>query len=342
MIAYENKRHGGGGGGEDIDDVPALEIAMVTARSKLKIMLQTSSSYRVEMLLAEIQRTNLHQECAVLYGKLGQHEQALKLLVNQLGDFAGAEEYCVQMSQSESSTREGRQEVFLTLLRVYLVRGSGHSQQAIDLLNSPQTDLDPSKVLQMVPEIHSRPMIHPSFLRIDWLGCYPRPSFTRGGGRSGATPCVSVILSRGTTPCVSIRSRVVVLYYLILLTGCIVVSMMSSGAAGVGHRCAARVPPKVCEAEDALATDEPDHLRLGEARAFASKGRAASIERVGGGCQRRHAVRGRGQCENAPSSWNPNCGSREGTARTRMKLPHQYTPLRIVPRQLACPLYTVC
>lgn len=138
------------------------EMAVVTARSKLKIMLQTSSSYKVAVLLAEVQRTDFHQECAVLYGKLGQHEQALKLLVNQLRDFAGAEEYCVEIT--DGASREERQQVFLALLRVYLVRGSGHSQQAIDFLNGPKTDLDPSKVLQMVPPEWGIGVLHP-FLR---------------------------------------------------------------------------------------------------------------------------------------------------------------------------------
>lgn len=139
------------------------EMEVVTARSKLKVMLQTSSHYKVELLLAEVQKTDmLHNECAVLFGKLGHHEQALKLLVNRLQDYHGAEQYCVETT--EGFGREDRQNVFLTLLRVYLVRGSGNSQQAINLLNSPQTDLDPSQVLQLVPPEWGIGVLH-AFLR---------------------------------------------------------------------------------------------------------------------------------------------------------------------------------
>ena len=46
---------------------------------------------------------------------------------------------------------QGRQKLFSSLLRVYLVRGSGFSQQAIELLNSAAVDLDLQEVLGMLP-----------------------------------------------------------------------------------------------------------------------------------------------------------------------------------------------
>jgi hypothetical protein len=140
----------------------ADDMLVITSRSKLKIMLQSSAHYRVDVLLQEVQRTTLHSECAVLYGKKGEHEQALKLLVNQLHDYRGAEAYCTE--STEGAGRQARQGVFLMLLKIYLVRGSGLSQEAIEMLNSSTADLDPSQVLQLVPREWAIGVLEP-FLR---------------------------------------------------------------------------------------------------------------------------------------------------------------------------------
>lgn len=44
---------------------------------------------------------DLHAECAVLYGKLGEHEKALDLLVHRLEDHAAAEQYCYDLTKGK-------------------------------------------------------------------------------------------------------------------------------------------------------------------------------------------------------------------------------------------------
>ena len=139
----------------------ADESSLDMFRAKFRSLLHASSYYRVESLLEQVKMAGLHQETAILYGKLGQHDKALHLLVNELKDHEGAQQYCVENSKGD---REGRQGLFLLLLKVYLVRGSGFSQQAIDMMNNSATDLDVTKVMDLVPPEWSVAVMN-SFLR---------------------------------------------------------------------------------------------------------------------------------------------------------------------------------
>ncbi|KAL1418169.1 hypothetical protein MTO96_026182 [Rhipicephalus appendiculatus] len=51
-----------------------------TFREKLQHLLRTSNSYRVQLLLGRTLEHGLHQECAILYGKLEDHDKALRIL----------------------------------------------------------------------------------------------------------------------------------------------------------------------------------------------------------------------------------------------------------------------
>jgi hypothetical protein len=44
--------------------------AVMELRTKLRYLLQVSSLYRVQLLLGKINETDLHQEAAILYGKV--------------------------------------------------------------------------------------------------------------------------------------------------------------------------------------------------------------------------------------------------------------------------------
>jgi hypothetical protein len=39
-------------------------------RSKLRYMLQMSSLYRIQLILGKAKETDMHAECAILYGKV--------------------------------------------------------------------------------------------------------------------------------------------------------------------------------------------------------------------------------------------------------------------------------
>ena len=44
--------------------------AVLCGRSKLRHMLQMSSLYRVQLILGKAKETDMHAECAILYGKV--------------------------------------------------------------------------------------------------------------------------------------------------------------------------------------------------------------------------------------------------------------------------------
>lgn len=131
------------------------------ARHRLCRMLETSSLYRVTLLLGKIQDTDLYNECAILYGKLEQHEKALQLLVHRLKDYPGAQRYCI-INSADHDLRY-RQKLFLALLTVYLTPVPGQGQllvvQAMDLLNCSEAEFDVSQVLQILPETWSISLI---------------------------------------------------------------------------------------------------------------------------------------------------------------------------------------
>ncbi|XP_076353526.1 transforming growth factor-beta receptor-associated protein 1-like [Tachypleus tridentatus] len=131
-------------------------IKVTDARKKLQHLLYFSSTYRVQLLLGKALENNLHDECAILYGKLEEHEKALRILVHKLEDYSGAENYCLQLS--EGKERKTRHRLFHTLLGVYLDPNldEKHREEllapAVQLLNSEEAEFDAVKVLQLIPE----------------------------------------------------------------------------------------------------------------------------------------------------------------------------------------------
>ncbi|XP_064384439.1 transforming growth factor-beta receptor-associated protein 1 homolog isoform X2 [Halichondria panicea] len=123
------------------------------ARQKLLEFLESSSHYHAPQLLSKVQDSDLHRECALLYGRMDEHEKALTLLAHKLKDYKQAEEYCRLYSQDRS--RQYRQNLYQTLLRVYLLpRDKDHStliRPALSLLNSHGGHFDGAQVLELLP-----------------------------------------------------------------------------------------------------------------------------------------------------------------------------------------------
>ncbi|CAG5123927.1 unnamed protein product [Candidula unifasciata] len=124
------------------------------ARSKLRHMLQMSNLYRVQLILGKAKEKDLHAECAILYGKLEEHEKALRILVHKLKDYGAAENYCVVNSQNKEPGYCKR--LFHMLLSVYLdptyERRDTLVAPAMALLNSSVAEFDTVKVLQLLPD----------------------------------------------------------------------------------------------------------------------------------------------------------------------------------------------
>ncbi|XP_035220740.1 transforming growth factor-beta receptor-associated protein 1-like [Stegodyphus dumicola] len=125
------------------------------SRKRLQHFLHLSSLYRVQLLLGKAIENDLHQECAILYGKLGEHEKALKILVHQIQDHEAAEDYCIRMSVGKD--KKYRHWLFYILLGVYLDNTlDEHYKEemlpaAIQLLNSELAEFDVTKVLHLIP-----------------------------------------------------------------------------------------------------------------------------------------------------------------------------------------------
>ncbi|XP_062503834.1 transforming growth factor-beta receptor-associated protein 1-like [Corticium candelabrum] len=125
-----------------------------TSRHQLKRLLEQSSLYRVSVLLSRLKDTDLHAECAILYGKMGEHRKALDLLVHRVKDYRAAEKYC--QINAMGKDRGYRQRLYLELLQTYLQPEEKGQRPltapAVDLLNSHTAEFDAAQVMKLIPE----------------------------------------------------------------------------------------------------------------------------------------------------------------------------------------------
>uniref|UniRef100_A0A673JIY9 Transforming growth factor-beta receptor-associated protein 1 homolog n=1 Tax=Sinocyclocheilus rhinocerous TaxID=307959 RepID=A0A673JIY9_9TELE len=141
----------------------ATDDQLSAARQKLQRLLKESNLYRVQLLLGKIQDSELLLlERATLHGKSEEHDKALHILVHQLKDSAAAEEYCSWASATHDQFY--RQNLFHQLLSVYLdpdVPGGAQTVAAVDLLNRNADVFDAVRVLKLLPEEWSLPLLRP-------------------------------------------------------------------------------------------------------------------------------------------------------------------------------------
>ncbi|XP_067842301.1 transforming growth factor-beta receptor-associated protein 1 homolog isoform X2 [Heptranchias perlo] len=140
----------------------SISEELTSARNSLKNLLQHSSLYRVHLLLGKIEDTDLHMECAILHGKLEQHDKALEILVHKLKDFQAAEDYCLWNSNGKEPSY--RQRLFHMLLALYLhsgVTSDALVMAGVDLLNNHAVEFDAVRVLQLIPENWSIQLLSP-------------------------------------------------------------------------------------------------------------------------------------------------------------------------------------
>ncbi|XP_034243766.1 transforming growth factor-beta receptor-associated protein 1-like [Thrips palmi] len=122
---------------------------------RLRKFLIGSSQYRAQFLLPKVRDLGLDQEVALLYGKMGDHDKALSILVRQLRDFKAAEEYCLINGGKNSNAPNL---LLNTLLAIYLdpklsgVQGDDYLEPALELLNKHASQLDPIKAIEIIPD----------------------------------------------------------------------------------------------------------------------------------------------------------------------------------------------
>ncbi|RIA94527.1 vacuolar sorting protein 39 domain 2-domain-containing protein [Glomus cerebriforme] len=155
-------------------------------RAKLINYLQSSVRYNAEVVLNSLLEIQvLKAELAIVYGKLNEHEKALRILINDLKDFRGAEVYCFyagRMIGKSSSKKQSdkkliedndknliatRRTLFLMLLKVYLEiqNGSEMVEEIINLLNAQAVYLDITEVMGLLPEYWSVEMLSKFLVR---------------------------------------------------------------------------------------------------------------------------------------------------------------------------------
>jgi hypothetical protein len=138
-----------------LDEVLQLRANTATPRDKLRTsrhqlnrLLEHSSQYRVSVLLSRVKDTDLYSECAILYGKMGEHKKALDLLVHRVKDYVAAEKYC--QTNVMGKDRGFRQRLYLELLKTYLQPEEKGQKPlttpAIELLNSNTAEFDVTQV----------------------------------------------------------------------------------------------------------------------------------------------------------------------------------------------------
>ncbi|KIY31689.1 hypothetical protein I305_05931 [Cryptococcus gattii E566] len=139
------------------------------AYTKLLKFLNDSTHYRPYRVMNKLSGQEMPEARAILLGKMGKHEEALKIYVYRLQDYAAAESYCVKAYQSNNN-------VFLLLLQLYLRppppspsksksgSGSTHLPPALSLISKHSSSLPASSVLDLLPPLVSISDVHPFFI----------------------------------------------------------------------------------------------------------------------------------------------------------------------------------
>jgi len=125
------------------------------ASQNLRSLILSSKLIQAQFLLQHLQNTDFHYEQAILHGKMGNHDNALNILVKKLGDPKAAETYCDDISSEISLEMKPR--LLFKLLEIFLDPNTSQEEKeinnvlAIDLLNSRARDMNGPAVLRSLP-----------------------------------------------------------------------------------------------------------------------------------------------------------------------------------------------
>ncbi|KAE8540615.1 hypothetical protein D1P53_002978 [Cryptococcus gattii VGV] len=144
---------------EESEKAKEEERERENAYTKLLKFLNDSTHYRPYRLLNKLSgQAEMPEARAILLGRMGKHEEALKIYVYRLHDYTAAESYCVKAYQSNNN-------VFLLLLQLYLrpppsspsksKSGSTHLPPALSLISKHSSSLPASSVLDLLPPLVS-------------------------------------------------------------------------------------------------------------------------------------------------------------------------------------------
>jgi hypothetical protein len=112
-------------------------------RERFRTLLEAPPKYNAEQILQSLPTGGLFEERTILYSRLGQHDKALDLIVNNLQDRAMAEEYCLKHYDAQTN-----RDVFLLLLQYY----TDDTETILQLVNTYGKYLKVSKTLDFIPD----------------------------------------------------------------------------------------------------------------------------------------------------------------------------------------------
>jgi len=127
-------------------------------RQDLQDLIMESTCLRFPFLLSKMESmaaAELHLEKALISGKLGDDDKALKILVHKLKDYSKAEQYCDKIS---ANSKDKQARLLTNLLAVYLDKNSSSEEvaefsvPAMDLFSRRVCDMDTLEVLALIPD----------------------------------------------------------------------------------------------------------------------------------------------------------------------------------------------
>lgn len=103
---------------EENQNTPEWNEKLNSARVKFQNIIESPINFRVNTILVKVKEyeANLQKECAILYGRIEEHEKALKILVYTLGDYTAAINYCLNNSRDSVKSRK---QLFNILFSIY-------------------------------------------------------------------------------------------------------------------------------------------------------------------------------------------------------------------------------
>lgn len=139
--------------------------ALPESYSKLLFFLESSAHVRAHRLLNKLVNDDMPEARAILLGKMGNHEEALRIYVYKLHDYTAAETYCAKVYAGEPDPHG----IYLTLLHIYLRPAKAQTDimlaPAIQLIASNGPRIDPQAVLDLLPPLVTMEDVRLFFVR---------------------------------------------------------------------------------------------------------------------------------------------------------------------------------
>lgn len=130
--------------------------------------------YRANRLINRIPKDDMPLAQAILLGRMGKHDEALRIYIYRLKDYPAAERHCTRVYADASSAADStvqpadRSDIFLILLRLYLQPAKSEPvllEPALKLIGNQGARLDAEKVIALLPPLVTMKDVQDFFVR---------------------------------------------------------------------------------------------------------------------------------------------------------------------------------